>query len=451
VGLVNTASALNDPAVRADLRLGGTRCVAWRDQPLPARCSPPTARVGVEQRSDATAVLLVDRGVSYDGPHAQLRDWFADGALEFDSIDDLIAWTDHWLGSAADPTPDGSGGRTARGGRAGRLTDLDAVVTPDAGATPLIIIDAGKLHQLLAEEVVGQTRALGAMSRRVREHLAQQHPRRPLSLFAVGPTGVGKTAAAQRLSDALTELTGTRWGFLRLDMNEYREHHRVSQLLGAPAGYVGHRDTTPLVDTLTRDPAAVILFDEIDKAHPDVMVTLMAALDAGRLTTGDGNTIDLRRAVVIFTSNRHAEAICRRIAAEADDAVVDSTCRRELLEAGIWPELVGRVRAHLLFEPLDSAANAEIAVLAIDRAADSYGLRVTSVDPRVVSALLGHSTDLGLGVRRYEHDATALLGDAFVEYLGLDHHTNDITIGWNAGTATVHSATSDPTTAGGSL
>jgi ATP-dependent Clp protease ATP-binding subunit ClpB len=335
--------------------------------------------------------------------------------------------------------------RAQRRTRAEQLTDLDAVRAPNRRTDISALLDPDEVAGLLAGEVVGQSRAIQTVSRQVCEHLAQCEPRRPLSIFAVGPSGVGKTAAAERLAEVVGELSGRPWGFIRLDMNEYREHHRISQFLGAPAGYVGHRDATPLADLFNRHQAAVILFDEIDKAHPDVMIALMAALDAGRLTMGDGHTIDLRRSVLIFTSNGHADPILERVTGDMTEIEVDSVCRQELLTGGTWPALVGRIRSHVLFGPLDERASAEVAVLAIERAGTAFGLRVAVIDPGVVTALLGHSADLGLGVRRFEHDAAALLGAAFVDHLRLGSTDDNVAVRWVDGSVVVEPTAPVPT------
>lgn len=424
-------SSLLRPDVRERLhRLDAGRCITWRAEQLPGGCTPRRARVGVEHRSTGEVALLVESGVRYDGPHKVIREWLAGGGMVFDSMQELLAWADLWLESPGLPVAGGAS--VGSGVRAGDLTDLDAIQAHPSAESPRTVVDADTLQDRLGLHLVGQDRALRVLCRRVREHLAQSDPRRPLSLFAVGPTGVGKTATAAQLAAALREQTGGEWPHLRIDMNEYREPHRVSQLLGAPAGYVGHGDRTPLAGLLARETPSVLLFDEIDKAHSDVMTTLMAALDAGRLTLGDGVSADLRHSIIVFTSNAHASRICERVGSATTDGEIDTFCRAELLRAGVWPELVGRMRSYLLFEPLSPSAQAEIAVLTIARAAESFGLRVVHVDPDVVSALLGHTSDLGLGVRRLEYDVMDLLGDALITYLG-SHEVGDVIVSDQAG------------------
>src|SRR5262249_13030241 len=152
------------------------------------------------------------------------------------------------------------------------------------------------------------------LARRVAQHAARVAPQRPLTILALGPTGVGKTRTARALAEALgTTGAPGAYTFLRLDMNEYAEAYRGSQLLGAPQGDAGYGDSAQLVDTLVSNPRTLVLLDEIDKAHPKIMYALMNAMDAGRLSTpaktSQGRDIDVRRSIFFLTSNAEAEPI----------------------------------------------------------------------------------------------------------------------------------------------
>ncbi|MDQ3181832.1 MAG: AAA family ATPase [Acidobacteriota bacterium] len=163
------------------------------------------------------------------------------------------------------------------------------------------------------------------LSSRVSRHLARSNPRRPTTVFAVGPTGVGKTQTAETLARSLSRLMPNRqnFHFLRLDMSEYQERHRVSQLLGAPQGYIGYGEGAQLLDALAMYPRCVVLFDEIEKAHPDILRTLMNAMDAGRISSphqNNGNRqIDCRKAIFCFTSNLESSGILQELKAVKDD------------------------------------------------------------------------------------------------------------------------------------
>src|SRR5258706_3394656 len=159
-----------------------------------------------------------------------------------------------------------------------------------------------RMEDRLRERVVGQDEAIAVVSqavRRARAGLAD--PNRPIGSFLfMGPTGVGKTELARALAEFLFD---SEKSMIRLDMSEYMEKHSVSRLIGAPPGYVGHEEGGQLTEAVRRRPYAVVLFDEIEKAHPDVFNALLQILDDGRLTDGQGRTVDFKNTVVIMTSN----------------------------------------------------------------------------------------------------------------------------------------------------
>src|SRR4029434_649768 len=158
------------------------------------------------------------------------------------------------------------------------------------------------MEENLGKRVVGQDEALQAVANAVRRARAGlQDPNRPVGSFIfLGPTGVGKTETARALAEFLFD---DERAMIRIDMSEYMERHAVSRLIGAPPGYVGYEEGGQLTEPVRRRPYSVILFDEVEKAHPDVFNTLLQLLDDGRLTDGQGRTVDFKNTVVILTSN----------------------------------------------------------------------------------------------------------------------------------------------------
>jgi ATP-dependent Clp protease ATP-binding subunit ClpB len=165
-----------------------------------------------------------------------------------------------------------------------------------------------KMEDRLRERVVGQEEALLLVSNAVRRARAGlSDPKKPIGSFLfMGPTGVGKTEMARSLADFLFD---DEKAMVRIDMSEYMEKHAVSRLIGAPPGYVGYDEGGQLTETIRRRPYAVILFDEIEKAHPDVFNVLLQVLDEGRLTDGKGRTVDFKNTVLIMTSNVASDLI----------------------------------------------------------------------------------------------------------------------------------------------
>jgi ATP-dependent Clp protease ATP-binding subunit ClpA len=287
-----------------------------------------------------------------------------------------------------------------------------------------VIIDGDALHDEISKHVRGQDEALKTLSSRVARHIARRNPRRPATFFLIGPTGVGKTTAAQSLVSALKRVHPLAAGYslLRLNMSEYQESYRLSQLLGSPQGYVGYGEGSQLTDALVANPRTIVVFDEIEKAHRSILKALMNAMDAGRLSTAAkneaGREIDCRFAILIFTSNHDSQSILTQLSErEAFDApeVVNEICRHQLVRSGVAPELVGRIGSFLVFRPLDKETRAEIAALSIARVAGEYGLTVCNIDPAVVLDLLSLRQSASFGARPLEYSAEDLLGDAFAD------------------------------------
>ncbi|HET7220402.1 MAG TPA: ATP-dependent chaperone ClpB [Vicinamibacterales bacterium] len=218
-----------------------------------------------------------------------------------------------------------------------------------------------KMEERLHQRVVGQDEAIEAVANAMRRARAGlQDPNRPLGSFIfLGPTGVGKTELARALAEFLFD---DEHAMIRIDMSEYQEKHTVSRLIGAPPGYVGYEESGQLTEAVRRRPYAVVLFDEIEKAHPEVLNVLLQLLDDGRLTDGKGRTVDFKNAVIIMTSNvgSHviAESALAHAAAKGDNATIDEGTKRQVLDAlrqSFRPEFLNRVDEIIVFHPLTRA------------------------------------------------------------------------------------------------
>jgi ATP-dependent Clp protease ATP-binding subunit ClpB len=207
------------------------------------------------------------------------------------------------------------------------------------------------MEERLSARVVGQGEALAAAAAAVRRaRSGLQDPNRPIGSFIfLGPTGVGKTETARALAEFLFD---DESAMVRLDMSEYMEKHTVSRLLGAPPGYVGYEEGGQLTEAVRRRPYAVVLFDEIEKAHHDVFNVLLQILDDGRLTDGHGRTVDFRNAVLIMTSNIGSQEIQRLAARPGADLGQIREAALEHLRAEFRPEFLNRVDEIVVFRPL---------------------------------------------------------------------------------------------------
>jgi ATP-dependent Clp protease ATP-binding subunit ClpB len=202
----------------------------------------------------------------------------------------------------------------------------------------------------LAKRVVGQREAVGAVSEAVRRNRAGLgEANRPIGSFLfLGPTGVGKTELCKALAGYLFD---TEEAIVRIDMSEYMEQHAVSRLIGSPPGYVGHDEGGQLTEAVRRRPYCVVLFDEMEKAHPDVSNVLLQLLDDGRLTDGQGRTVDFSNTIVVMTSNIGSHAILEMTDRHEDDAVIEAHVRG-ILKKHLRPELLNRIDETVIFHAL---------------------------------------------------------------------------------------------------
>jgi ATP-dependent Clp protease ATP-binding subunit ClpB len=209
------------------------------------------------------------------------------------------------------------------------------------------------MEERLHQRVIGQDEAIGAVSNAIRRARAGlQDPNRPLGSFLfLGPTGVGKTELARALAEFLFD---DEQAMVRIDMSEYQEKHTVSRMIGAPPGYVGYEEAGQLTEAVRRRPYSVVLFDEVEKAHPEVLNVLLQLLDDGRLTDGKGRTVDFKNTVVIMTSNLGSQFISER--ASADTGAIDEGTRRQVMDAlraHFRPEFLNRIDEVIFFHALD--------------------------------------------------------------------------------------------------
>jgi ATP-dependent Clp protease ATP-binding subunit ClpB len=226
-----------------------------------------------------------------------------------------------------------------------------------------------KMEERLQKRVIGQKEALEAVANAVRRsRTGLQEPNRPIGSFIfLGPTGVGKTETARALAEFLFDDENA---LVRIDMSEYMEKHTVARLLGAPPGYVGYEEGGQLSEAVRRRPYSVVLFDEIEKAHHDVFNVLLQVLDDGRLTDGQGRTVDFKNTIVIMTSNIGSPVIQEFYSAgklsPKDHAELESLVRTEL-KAHFRPEFLNRVDDIILFHTLDEEQLSHIVEIQIER------------------------------------------------------------------------------------
>jgi len=281
---------------------------------------------------------------------------------------------------------------------------------------------------LLGERVVGQGDAVTAVAAAIRRARAgMQSPRRPVGSFLfLGPTGVGKTELAKALAASLFD---EEEALVRLDMSEFMERNAVARLVGAPPGYVGYEEGGQLTEAVRRRPYAVLLLDEVEKAHPEVFNLLLQVLDDGRLTDSQGRTVDFRNTVVIMTSNLASGAILEHTRSGGDAAALDAAIEAALARQ-FRPEFLNRIDEVIRFRPLAPADLQRIVRLQLAELAALLAEQqlVLEVDDAVVQALAeqGYEPEYGARplrrvLRRAVENplATALLEERFAQARGV--------------------------------
>ncbi|HEY2765853.1 MAG TPA: AAA family ATPase, partial [Pseudonocardiaceae bacterium] len=219
-----------------------------------------------------------------------------------------------------------------------------------------------RLDEVLHERVIGQDEAIRAVSDAIiRARSGIKDPRRPIGSFVfLGPTGVGKTELAKTLAAALFDAEDN---MVRIDMSEYQERHTVSRLVGAPPGYVGYEEGGQLTEAVRRKPYSVVLFDEIEKAHPDVFNTLLQVLDDGRLTDAQGRTVNFRNTVLIMTSNIGSQYLMDGVTPDAEIRPEARELVMAELRSAFRPEFLNRIDEIVLFTPLNQGEIEQIVEL----------------------------------------------------------------------------------------
>ena len=279
------------------------------------------------------------------------------------------------------------------------------------------------LEDILHKRVVGQDEAVGAVARAVRRARAGlKDPNRPIGSFIfLGPTGVGKTELCKALGEALF---GDDGSLIRVDMSEYMEKHSVSRMIGSPPGYVGHDEGGQLTERVRRKPYSVLLFDEVEKAHPDVFNVLLQILEDGRLTDGQGRVVDFKNTVIVMTSNAGAHAIRKQRTVGfggGEDGEKSYQDMKDNIMGEVKqifrPEFLNRVDEIIVFHALTEEEIDRIARLLVDQVCARLaerGIELT-VDDSALKRISAEGTDLQYGARPLRRAIQRMIEDALSE------------------------------------
>ena len=262
-----------------------------------------------------------------------------------------------------------------------------------------------RLPETLHKRVIGQDEAVNAVTDAIlRSRSGLSDPNRPIGSFLfLGPTGVGKTELAKALAEAMF---ASETNIVRIDMSEYQEKHTISRLIGAPPGYVGHEEGGQLTEAVRRRPYSIVLFDEIEKGHPDVFNLLLQMLDDGRLTDSQGRTVNFKNTVVIMTSNLGSDYLLDGIGRDGSLSEEAREKTMALLRRSFKPEFLNRMDEIVLFKPLSQQEIMQIVGLILEKTAErmrneGYGLEVTDAARRYIAEEAYTPEYGGRPVKRY--------------------------------------------------
>ncbi len=285
------------------------------------------------------------------------------------------------------------------------------------------------MEESLRKRIVGQDPAINAIARAIRRsRLGVSNPQRPVGSFIfLGASGVGKTEVARRLGEFLF---GSLHSLVRFDMSEYMEKHAVSKLIGSPPGYVGHDEGGQLTERVRRQPYSIVLFDEIEKAHPDVVNLLLQILEDGLLTDAYGNVVDFKNAIVLMTSNVGSNLVLRggRMGfGESDDDLGFRRIEEEILselQRSFSPEFINRVDEVIVFNPLgkeELRAIVDILLSDVNETLMERGLRVEVNGDAREWLLQQAGVDPSTGARPLRRTIQRFVQDAVSEILIANH------------------------------
>ncbi len=425
-GSLDAANILKPALARGEAQcIGATTTAEYRqsiekDAALERRFQKITVR---PTTVDETVLILKGLRDKYAAHHRKI---YTDEALQA-----CAALTDRYINDRALPDKaidamDEAGARST--GKEINEEDIARVVSQMSGI-PVQRVAKKEHEQLLhlpdalRRQVIGQDTAIDSVVRAVRRsRLGLRDPHRPIgTFFFLGPTGVGKTYLAQCLAQ---EMFGSRDALIRFDMSEYMEKHTVSLLVGAPPGYIAHEEGGKLTEAVIRRPYSIILFDEIEKAHPDIFNVLLQVLDEGRMTDRQGRSVDFRNTVIILTSNvgtRQLNDFGAGVgfgAGEVTQAMADKTMKKAL-EKTFPPEFVNRIDDIITFAPLTRTHIARI----IDIEVSELKKRLAEKDYRLTLSaaakqqLLDKAYDPKNGARPVKRAVQTCLEDRITEHL----------------------------------
>lgn len=369
--------------------LPSDKFLTYKNRELPPGCEPRFAYIAFQKKHNVID-MFIEEGIKTSLKDKAFSQFINKGRIRFHSMDELISFfynTVSPLFHEVDSTEVDSSDVINRQ----KLEEIQKQKLEEIqkqNEMPEIWPEG--ITQPLKDEIYGQDDAVEALAEGISTHL-MQNKEKPYTALFMGPPGCGKTETGRLIGKILSKITGIEYGFIKVDCNTFRREHMIHTILGAPPGYTGYGKKT-LLEPVKEKPYHVLLFDEIEKAHDDVLVALMEAIDTGFLSIADNTTIDLTKTIILFTSNIPVDMTAYESGNEFERAEM---LKNEFTRHCGRPEISRRMKDIMVFRELSEEAQIAIIIKFAKRTLSAYDAELTHIDENLMVELLQNKTKYG--------------------------------------------------------
>ena len=434
------ANELDFAYIKAKLDARTGEAIVYDDVVLPHGTSPPTVDLYIWKKQNGSYAMQLSQEVYYDGPSRRIFELACCGEIGFPEWVNFKTFCLQINGDPGDGSPAVDTALPDIKPQESDITDWSVIRLPGSRHEGSIF---NRLYAELKKKIMGQDFPVATVAYQVAQFLRRKHSTKPVSIMMAGPPGTGKSELAKSLAAAIKAVTGEEYHVVWVDLNTFPERHSNYRLIGSPPSYIGYNDP-PIFACVKGNPKTIFIFDELDKAHSEVIKTFMAVLDEGRCAANDGTFYDFKNCILFFTSNYDLSGsggtTKRRIGFQINQSdeskevkvtfdenneedrkalpqkIYQTTemARRAFITSGNLPEIASRFQAFCIFNQLSEEAKVRILSKQIVEAGLEYDVRITWIAPAIIQGLtdVAASAD-SLTVRSYRGIVESYLADCF--------------------------------------